>query len=94
LIWMGHTEKVSRKHYTRQTPAELWDVVTGRESEKAAQNPAQHPVESPRTASQTENASDASISHNLASDSTLAQVIVGQGIGGGGNRTPVPRSRQ
>jgi len=91
LLWIGHTEKVSRKHYVRQTPDVLWDQVTGRRGPEAAQNPAQQGAESPGSDSQTQTPSEAGHSHNLASDGVLSQLLAEQGDGGGENRTPVPK---
>lgn len=88
--WIGHSITVSGKHYANNVPDELFDKAAG-DREQAAQNPAQHGAESPRNGQKTKNPAEAGISHNPANTRDLSQVIAGQGLGGGGNRTPVPR---
>jgi integrase len=75
--WIGHSIIVSGKHYTAGVPDELFD--------KAAQNAAQHMPVSSRTVPH-DNRGPVENPHNLAHSRTLSL----EGIGGGGNRTPVP----
>jgi integrase len=48
--WAGHSQRVSRSHYTKSVPDELYDVASG----KAAQNAAQQAAESGRNGSHAE----------------------------------------
>jgi integrase len=91
--WIGHSLTTSGKHYLNGTlPDQLYDKAAGLSSGDAAQNPAQHGAEPSGFASQSEKLANVGVSHNVAPHGNLAQVLVEQGIGAGGNRTPVPRS--
>lgn len=89
--WIGHSITVSGKHYLNGMPDEVYSLVTENGQNQAAQNAAQQAAESIRMDQKMKNPAEAGISHNPASTSTLAQVIAGSQLGGGGNRTPVPR---
>ena len=87
--WIGHSLTTSGKHYVNGTlPDEVYDKAAGLPSEKAAQNPAQYPVESSGKASQDEKSTIATISHNFATDSILAQTQTTTQVEAGGIEPP------
>ena len=81
--WIGHSIAVSGKHYANDVPDELFDKATQKAKQQAA--------EVPGNGKQMKKPSEEGFLHNPAMGRDLTQVIAGQGLGGGGNRTPVPR---
>jgi len=96
--WIGHSITVSGRHYANDVPDELFDRATMVAERRGpngvlevAQNAAQQAAESPRTRPQTKDPAEAGSSHIVATTRILPQAVAGHVLGGGGNRTPVPR---
>lgn len=83
--WIGHSMAVSDKHYANNVPDELFDRATG------VRRGVQQIEENPGNAPQTKNPAGAGHLHISATGSELTQVVAEYELGGGGNRTPVPR---